>query len=177
MNADAPATVVSALSGSDEIAEPPQRLTLDVVIEDDGWLRVGQIESWIANAVAALARERPDISGAAALALDIDAAVQRLNNDYRGFDKPTNVLSFPSGDATGAHLGDIIFARETIEREAADLGIPLIHHVQHLTLHGLLHLIGYDHESDADADAMEALETRLLAELGVPDPYGHSEPA
>ena len=115
-------------------------------------------------------------TGTAALALDADAAVQRLNKDYRGLDKPTNVLSFSSGDLTGAHLGDIIFARETILHEAVDLGVPVAHHIQHLTVHGLLHLLGFDHETDAEATVMEALETRILSDLGVPDPYASPTP-
>lgn len=177
MTATAPETVAPVGRGSDEIAEPPQRLSLDVVIEDDAWLALGDVESWIERAVAALSQRLPHGTGTAALALDADAAVQRLNKDYRGLDKPTNVLSFSSGDLTGAHLGDIIFARETILHEAVDLGVPVAHHIQHLTVHGLLHLLGFDHETDAEATVMEALETRILSDLGVPDPYAQSDPA
>jgi probable rRNA maturation factor len=166
---------LAAVDGREDNAEPPQRLSLDIVIEDEGWSALGDVEAWVmaAAAVAPVPGSRP---AAAVLALDTDAAVRRLNRAYRGIDKPTNVLSFPSGDPSGEHLGDIIFARQTVVREAADLGIPVAHHIQHLTVHGLLHLLGYDHETDTDAAAMEALETRLLARLGVPDPYATSDP-
>jgi probable rRNA maturation factor len=172
-----PDAVAPTTRDTDESAEPPQRLSFDIVVEDDAWREAGDVETWIMAAVAALAKDRPDLIGSAALALDTDAAVQRLNKAYRGLDKPTNVLSFPSGATNADHLGDIIFARETIVREAAELAIPLAHHVQHLTLHGLLHLIGYDHETDADAVVMEAIETRLLAVLNVADPYANGDPA
>lgn len=112
-----------------------------------------------------------------------DAEVHALNREWRGKDKPTNVLSFPMLDradllALGAEgppelLGDIALAFETCAREAADKGVPLAHHAAHLVVHGLLHLAGHDHEiSAADADAMEALETKALAAMGIADPYG-----
>ena len=105
-----------------------------------------------------------------------DATVQALNAEWRGKDKPTNVLSFPAfplkpGDKLPPLLGDVILAFETVAREAAEEGKPLDHHVSHLVLHGFLHLLGYDHETDADAEVMEALETRILAKLAIPDPY------
>ena len=104
-----------------------------------------------------------------------DAALRALNSRWRGIDKPTNVLSFPSssggrfGEAT--MLGDIALAYETLAREAENLGVPLADHYRHLIAHGFLHLIGYDHETDAEAERMEALETRILARLGAADPY------
>ena len=109
------------------------------------------------------------------LCLADDAALRALNLRWRGVDKPTNVLSFPSappgplGDATT--LGDIALAYETLAREAQDLGVPLADHYRHLLAHGFLHLIGYDHQTDAEAERMEALETRILARLGAGDPY------
>jgi probable rRNA maturation factor len=94
-------------------------------------------------------------------------------------DKPTNVLSFPAPESPVAlsskPLGDIVIARETIDREAAERGIPLADHLRHLTVHGLLHLLGYDHDTEGDASKMESLETEILARLGIPDPYGKSE--
>ena len=115
--------------------------------------------------------------------LSDDAEVQQLNAAYRGKDKPTNVLSFPMiqedlietidiGDDGETLLGDIILARETCAREAQERGISLADHATHLIVHGTLHLLGHDHENDAEADAMEALETRALETLGLADPYG-----
>ena len=109
--------------------------------------------------------------------LSCDAEVRELNANWRKQDKPTNVLSFPAPKQPGAgdddrFLGDIVLAAETVLREAAEQGIPLENHFRHLVLHGFLHLLGYDHETDAEAETMEALETHILATLGVPDPYG-----
>ena len=132
------------------------------------------------------------------LCLADDAALRALNSRWRGVDKPTNVLSFPSavdavadrvgrapkgvrkdarlttGYGARLHLGDIALAYETLAREAEDLGVPLADHYRHLIAHGFLHLIGYDHETDAEAERMEALETRILARLGAADPYARA---
>lgn len=108
-----------------------------------------------------------------------NTTIQQLNKTYRGKDKPTNVLSFPTdpADPTLAlqpqyPLGDIIFAHETVQREAADAGRPYHHHLQHLTIHGLLHLLGYDHElGEAEAALMETTEVFILKNLDIPNPY------
>ena len=104
-----------------------------------------------------------------------DAEVRTLNARWRGQDKPTNVLSFPAAPAgrpsESATLGDIALAFETLAREAEAAGVPLADHYRHLVTHGFLHLIGYDHETDEEAERMEALEKRILARLGVGDPY------
>jgi probable rRNA maturation factor len=108
-----------------------------------------------------------------------DAGIRTLNNNWRGIDKPTNVLSFPALPPTGPEgpddpprmLGDIAIAYETTRREADDEQKPFEHHLSHLAVHGYLHLLGYDHENDADAETMESLETEILAQLGIPDPY------
>lgn len=111
-----------------------------------------------------------------------DEEVHTLNREWRGRDKPTNVLSFPmlerdelfelGPDGPPVMLGDIALAHETCAREAADKGVPLDHHAAHLIVHGLLHLAGHDHvDSDTQAEAMEALETAILAKLAIPDPY------
>ena len=128
----------------------------------------------IAAAVAesGLARE----GGAeVSLCLADDARLQALNLRWRGVDKPTNVLSFPSPPpgrgAESAALGDIALAYETLAREANELGAPLADHYRHLVAHGFLHLIGYDHGSDEEAERMEALESRIMARLGAADPY------
>jgi probable rRNA maturation factor len=115
--------------------------------------------------------------------LSDDAEVRSLNRDYRGKDRPTNVLSFPqvqadliealaNSDDGEALLGDIILAYETVAREAAEKGVPPADHATHLIVHGLLHLLGYDHElGDADAEAMEAMERDALGRMGLADPY------
>jgi probable rRNA maturation factor len=105
-----------------------------------------------------------------------DARVQPLNRDWRSMDKPTNVLSFPSTDLKPGHalpavLGDIVLAYETVAQEAVAEGKPFDNHVSHLLLHGFLHLLGYDHQTDAEAVEMETIETRVLASLAIPDPY------
>ncbi|MEI8395883.1 MAG: rRNA maturation RNase YbeY [Rhodospirillaceae bacterium] len=113
------------------------------------------------------------------LTLADDAAVHELNLEHRAKDAPTNVLSFPltdgslKPDAPGAPilLGDVIMAQETIEREAVEQGKSFTAHAVHLTVHGVLHLLGHDHETDAEASAMETLETEVLGRLGLANPY------
>ncbi len=104
-----------------------------------------------------------------------DDQVQTLNKTYRHQDKPTNVLSFPvspsAQDHTDAPLGDVVFAIETILNESKSAEKPIEHHLCHLIVHGVLHLLGYDHENEPDALAMEELERNILLHLGVPDPY------
>ena len=111
-----------------------------------------------------------------------DSAIKALNRDWRGKNAATNVLSFPAAPTSPAakggksarptpYIGDIVIAYQTTAREAAAEGKPFSHHLAHLAIHGFLHLLGYDHESDAQADAMENLERKVLAALGVPDPY------
>jgi probable rRNA maturation factor len=145
---------------------------LDVVIECDRW--PPDAAAIVRRAILQATQDvSQDFAGRAlALLLTDDAAVRRLNRSFRGIDKSTNVLSFPSpaGDPSGA-LGDIAIAFETTAREAQAEGKPLAHHLSHLAVHGFLHLIGYDHDEDAQAEEMEWLERRILGRLGVPDPY------
>ena len=98
-----------------------------------------------------------------------NAAVQRLNAQYRGKDKPTNVLSFPQ--SAGPLLGDIVLAYETVRDEAGLAGKPIQAHMAHLIIHGFLHLLGYDHEREDEAETMEALEREALEKIGIADPY------
>jgi probable rRNA maturation factor len=102
-----------------------------------------------------------------------DAAVRRLNREWRQRDKPTNVLSF--SQPSGPLLGDVVLAAETVRREAALAGKPLEDHIAHLVVHGFLHLLGYDHEDDAEAGKMEELERAALKRLGIPNPYARPE--
>ena len=115
------------------------------------------------------------------IALADDAETARLNGRYRGVRRPTDVLSFASGEPFGgkgqrgeppAMLGDIVIAFETSACDAARAGKRLDHHLQHLVVHGLLHLLGYDHETERDASRMEAMEVEILKRLGIADPYG-----
>lgn len=126
----------------------------------------------IANrAYAAAGRSAP---ASIAVMLTTDSVLQDLNRRFRGRDKPTNVLSFPAAAGFGggpAHLGDMAIAYETTAAEARALETPLPHHLAHLIVHGVLHLCGFDHMTRGDAERMEAIETRLLAGLGIADPY------
>lgn len=116
---------------------------------------------------AALAYE--ELGGAVNVALMDDAAMRELNHQFRGKDKPTNVLSFPTGDED--ELGDMALALETIAREAVEQHKPFEAHLTHLVVHGTLHLLGYDHEVPAEAKVMEAAEISILARMGIENPY------
>lgn len=123
--------------------------------------------------------EEPPSSYALSVLLTDDATVRALNRDWRGKDSATNVLSFPADmpsiPGEPDFLGDIALARETMEREATLDGKPLSDHLRHLVVHGVLHLLGYDHIETAEAEDMENTETRILAGLGVPDPYAGTD--
>ena len=160
-------------------------MELEVSVEAD-WPSSQVWEEHAAHAANALSQVTPELANprlSASLQFADDAEVHVLNRDWRGKDKPTNVLSFPmleradllALDPEGPPelLGDVALALETCTREAADKGIPLEHHAAHLIVHGLLHLAGYDHEtSPEDAAIMEALEIKALALMGIADPYG-----
>ena len=128
----------------------------------------------IASAILAANAVAGPVRGTVAVLVDGDDRLQALNRQWRGIDKPTNVLSFAAPESPGSdgrHLGDIAISYETAAREAKAEGKPLPDHMAHLSAHGFLHLLGYDHESDGDAEAMERLERTILARIGVPDPY------
>ena len=142
---------------------------IDIVIEEKAWRAAEPRARALARAAAVAtlkAEKRSDAN--IAILLAADARLQALNSAFRGKDAPTNVLSFPGA---GDHLGDIAVALGVCAREAAEQGKTLAAHLQHLTAHGVLHLLGYDHETDAEAEAMEARERQVLAGLGVADPY------
>jgi probable rRNA maturation factor len=128
-----------------------------------------------ARAALRAAAWRPGPAGAElSLVLGDDAGMRALNRHWRGQDKPTNVLSFPAGAAPAgapALIGDVVLAFETVRREANEQGKPLADHLAHLVVHGVLHLIGYDHEEARAARRMERLEVAILAALGIADPY------
>jgi probable rRNA maturation factor len=124
----------------------------------------------VRKAINAAADEISSPDGEVAVVLTDDAAIRKLNKQWRRIDKATNVLSFPS--AKGAPmLGDIVIAHETLARESRDEGKEFNHHLSHLAVHGFLHLMGYDHQTDSDAETMEELERAVLARLRIPDPY------
>lgn len=145
------------------------------IVEDDGdWSLIAGLDQLIetaAQAAVAAVEDAPS-RGFVSVALSSDAVVSDLNGRFRGKPKPTNVLSFPAGEgAPDGQIGDIILGLETVKREAVEQGIPLDHHVQHLVVHGVLHLLGYDHETAADAERMEAIEINILSKLGIANPY------
>jgi len=157
----------------------------EVLVVADCWQNEPNAETIIQRAIAAAAEEVDDDVGEAEIAVMLtdDPGIRTLNSNWRGIDKPTNVLSFPALQPEGARkpgdaprmLGDIAIAYETTRREADAEGKPFEHHLSHLAIHGFLHLIGYDHENDADAEEMESLETEILEQLGIPDPYADRE--
>ena len=153
----------------------------DVLVVAECWLTEPQADAVIHRAIATAAEIANADHGEAELAVMLtdDAGIRTLNSNWRGIDKPTNVLSFPALQPTGTGgpddaprmLGDIAIAYETTRREADDEQKPFDHHLSHIAIHGFLHLMGNDHETDHDAEAMEGLEQEILAQLGIPDPY------
>lgn len=163
---------------------------LDVAVQaETGWDQAEDWEALAARAVTAALRYSPyaewidrNLIIEVAVRLTDDAEVRTLNGQYRGKDKPTNVLSFPmvqpdllealaNTDDGEVLLGDIVLAEGVCAREAAEKQISVADHATHLIVHGTFHLLGYDHQEDAEAEAMEALETEALASLGLADPY------
>jgi probable rRNA maturation factor len=159
---------------------------IDVTIASDDWparlRRPGAVARRAAMAALAAARLPARLDGRwleLSLLLTDDDAVRRLNRAYRGLDRPTNVLAFalsvpaapvPGHDAP-VPLGDVVVAGETVAAEAAAAGRPVGQHLSHLVVHGVLHLLGYDHETGPDAEEMSGVEVAALAVLGIPDPY------
>ena len=148
---------------------------IETIVEDDQWRKaINDPEGLVSACAAAAVAFEPKLRGEAALLLTDDAALRAMNQQFRGRDEATNVLSFPSAamsPKTTDFLGDVAIGREICEREAAQKGVSLRDHVAHLTIHGILHLLGYDHQTDSEASLMEARETEILARLGIGDPY------
>ena len=148
-----------------------------IVVDDQRWQAVEGLESAVMRAAESVMKRFHVVADASILLAD-DATLQTLNSLWRGLDKPTNVLSFPSPQDQpivadeAPSLGDIALSFDTLQREAVEQAKPLVHHASHLTIHGLLHLLDFDHEDDSMALEMETLETTLLAGLGIANPYG-----
>ena len=156
----------------------PDGFQIDVTIVAGNWPEEGVLVQTIEDAVGAvfkIGRVQAQTGSEVSLVFSNDEAVRALNLRWRGKDKSTNVLSFPGsdldGDVYGPLLGDIVLAWETVIEEAAELGIEFRAHLSHLVVHGMLHLFDYDHQEKDEADVMEALERRILEDLGIADPY------
>ena len=156
-------------------SRPAAAPAVDVRVESPLWQTQPQAEETIRAAIAQAAAFA-DVDGEVSVLLTDDAEIARLNRDWRGMDKPTNVLSFPAPETgAGDLLGDIVLAYETLARECAAEDRLFLHHLAHLAAHGFLHLIGYDHQTDSQADEMEGLESQIMLRLNMPDPYDARE--
>jgi probable rRNA maturation factor len=148
---------------------------IDVQIKSPKWKAEPSAAATVRKAIAAAASAARKSGGEVNVVLADDAVLRALNRDWLGIDKPTNVLSFPArvlkAGMRPAPAGDIVIAFETVKRESAKDGIALRHHLAHLAVHGFLHLMGYDHQTDKQADVMEGLERDILARLRIADPY------
>lgn len=148
---------------------------IEVEVEDEAWTVA------LPDAVAVVERAASAALGAVegdvVVLLTDDAAVRALNARFRDRDRPTNVLSFPAAESAAPHLGDLVLALGVCAAEAGPQGKSLADHLTHLTIHGVLHLLGRDHVDEVEAEAMEAEERSLLASLGVADPYRPHEPS
>ena len=146
-------------------------LEIDIQVASPLWQVQPLAEETVRTAIAAAAMELA-ADGEVSVLLTDDASIRTLNRDWRKLDKPTNVLSFPAAKQAGsALLGDIVIAYETLARECEDEGRDVLHHLAHLSVHGFLHLLGYDQQTDSQAEAMEGLESRIMRSMNMPDPY------
>lgn len=150
----------------------------DVAINADGWQSEHSLRMLVDRVLEATLHglEFDDVDSELSLVFTDDANIRTINAKWRQIDKATNVLSFPAfpmqpGQRPGPILGDIVIARETVQREAQEENKSFDDHLSHLIVHGLLHLTGYDHQNDDEAEQMESLERKILASLGISDPY------
>jgi probable rRNA maturation factor len=155
-------------------------LEIDINIATSEWESLDGLEALTRDCVAAsLAEAGARLVEGCEVSLTFcdDAEIRALNAQWRGKDKPTNVLSFPTPGKLSARplLGDIVIAYETVTREAAEQDKTIRAHTAHMVIHGFLHLIGYDHETAAEAEIMEGLERRIASRLGLRDPYAEGE--
>jgi probable rRNA maturation factor len=151
-------------------------LNIDVLVDSEQWKKSSAAKAVVRRAItqAAIALSTPPAE--LAVLLTDNGKMRTLNRHWRAVDAATNVLSFPTKSAGGRHLGDIAFAYETIVREARAAHKIFDHHLAHLAVHGFLHLLGYDHETDKQAREMEHLERVILGQLAIPDPYASIAP-
>lgn len=153
-------------------------LNFDIIIDDEKWTDIDEISVIFDGVRKAMEAVLPELDGTCSVMLSNNAKIQDLNRDFRGKDKPTNVLSFPDGeeDEDGViYLGDIAMAYETlVEESQQDQDKTFISHLTHLAIHGTLHLIGYDHIDEDEALEMEALEVKIMRECGYASPYGET---
>lgn len=145
-------------------------ISFDLTIDADDWQSLPDVQRLVEQALAA-GNSVAEASGEVSLLLTSDAEMQRLNRQFRDKDKPTDVLSFPADPMDKPFLGDIAIGYETSAADAKTSGKSLPNHLTHLLIHGYLHLLGFDHMTETDAEEMEALERRALASLGIADPY------
>ena len=155
-------------------------LCIETSVECAGWSALEDLDALVAECLRSALEESGDelVEGVeVSLLFCDDSRIQGLNRNFRGQDKPTNVLSFPSPDSleTARFIGDIAVAYETVAREAHEQGNTLEQHCRHMIVHGFLHLLGYDHEDEAEAEAMETMEIHILRRLGVDNPYRDDE--
>jgi probable rRNA maturation factor len=153
---------------SDALAAAARRVA--IVIADPDWRKAALPRDHIRRAAARALLNKPDRAGIVTILLTGDTALKDLNTRFRGKPKPTNVLSFPAAGGDD-YLGDIAIAYGVTATEAQAAQKPFAHHAAHLAIHGVLHLLGYDHETEADAAVMEPLEIAILAAMKIPDPY------
>jgi len=152
--------------------------SIDIMVQEPLWTTQRGAKATVRRAILEAAIATSTSTGELAIVLTDDTAIRSLNRNWRSKDKPTNVLSFPShrsGRETPHHLGDIVISYQTTAREAKAENKPFPHHLAHLAVHGFLHLIGYDHEADDEAELMENLEISVLSRLQVPNPYMTNE--
>jgi probable rRNA maturation factor len=146
--------------------------SVDIHVDDPRWRKVrGLIGGLRRSAEIALTRGKARRSSSLTILLSSDQRLKELNRNFRGQNKPTNVLSFPSDDKDKVYLGDVALAYEVTAGEAKESGKRLVDHATHLAVHGVLHLLGFDHQTERAARKMEPLESEILCELGVADPY------
>jgi len=152
---------------------------IDIAVASPLWDAQPNAAQTVRDAIAAAAAALATPAGEVSVVLTDDAAIAKLNRQWRDINNPTNVLSFPATkpgvQGPPPLLGDVIVAYETLAREAAEQAKPFLHHLAHLVVHGYLHLLGYDHQTDSEAGAMEGLERDILSRLRIADPYwGHA---
>ena len=148
----------------------------DIQIRSPAWRAEPASRQTVRTALAAIAATIAIQSKELCIVLTDDETIRALNREWRGIDKPTNVLSFPAAitavsASTNTFSGDIVISYETLRRECDDEGRIFLHHLAHLTIHGFLHLMGYGHEHDADAEEMEGLESKIMMRMNLPDPW------